>query len=84
MMQQSIHSITRTLALFSLEETQALVTSVLDSEADTERSAYVIWEMTAGWPLYAEQASILLLGNNVTHKLALLRSPNCTWALDLK
>ena len=52
---------TLSLALFTLEEVQTLVTAVLDAGASTERSAHVIWEMTDGWPLYAEQVDYIEL-----------------------
>lgn len=42
---------------FTYEETCAFVSSVLEGDFVSERLSKVIWEMTGGWPLYAEQVT---------------------------
>ena len=56
-MQEGQHYLTIQLKVFTLEEVMTLVTAVLDGEPNPQKLARVVWEMTAGWPLYAEQAS---------------------------
>ena len=55
-MHQSNHALTISLEAFTQDEIETLVTAVLD-QPNPERLARVIWEITAGWPLYAEQVS---------------------------
>lgn len=46
------------LGVFTVGEIQTLVTAVLDTDMKQgKKLASVIWEMTAGLPLYAEQVS---------------------------
>lgn len=40
---------------FTLEETQLFLAAVLEREANPKRLGKVVWEITGGWPLYAEQ-----------------------------
>ena len=54
-MQAGRRSLTLTLGAFTLEEVGSMVGAVLDTEKRPEKLAQVVWEMTAGWPLYAEQ-----------------------------
>ena len=55
--------VTLPLQPFSLEETQQFVEAALDLGDDGaagDRIGRVIWDMTGGWPLYAEQVWFLL------------------------
>ena len=56
-MQQSNHALAISLEAFTQDEIETLVTAVLDQEPNPKRLARVIWEITAGWPLYAEQVT---------------------------
>ena len=55
--QQSQEAMAIKLELFTQEETEALVAAVLDTEPQPKKLARLIWDITAGWPLYAEQVS---------------------------
>ena len=60
-MQQSPHLVTLPLQPFSLEETQQFVEAALDLGDDgaaADRIGRVVWEMTGGWPLYAEKVCL--------------------------
>ena len=59
--QQSKEVVTVSLEGFKQEEIETLVTAVLEKEANPKRLARVIWEITAGWPLYAEQVNPYLV-----------------------
>ena len=47
------------LPLFTAEEMRVFVESVLGDTAGVRKLAQVIWEITGGWPLYAEQVRLL-------------------------
>jgi len=55
-LQESADALLITLPLFTPEEMHVFVESVLEATTPgTRKLARVIWEMTGGWPLYAEQ-----------------------------
>ena len=83
-MRQSRHLVTVQLHPFTLEETQQLVEAALDlgdGGVAADRIARVVWEMTGGWPLYAEQVCGL-----VSHwqETQMLQTFNVTMNTDRK
>lgn len=61
--QLSHAALSLSLQAFTQDEIETLVTAVLDQEPTPKRLARVIWDITAGWPLYAEQVSCTILYN---------------------
>lgn len=56
--QQSTGFLLLELRAFTQEEVEMMVNAVLDAELSPWKLARLIWDMTAGWPLYAEQVII--------------------------
>lgn len=56
--QNSAHMTSLTLPAFTREEVGKLAEAVLDAGSHSRELSRVIWELSGGWPLYAEQASM--------------------------
>ena len=54
-MQDSSGTLVVSLPLFTVEEMRVFVESVLGDTPGVRKLAQIIWEITGGWPLYAEQ-----------------------------